>query len=59
MLSGIPQGSVLGSFLFLMYVNDIDDGITCKMSKFADDTKISSKVTSSIDKQELQLNLNR
>ncbi len=38
-LSGVPQGSVLGPVLFLMYVNDIDDCITCKISEFADDTK--------------------
>ncbi len=44
-LSGVPKGSVLGSVLFSMYVNNIDDGITCKISKFADDTKITSRVT--------------
>lgn len=58
-LSGVPQGSVLGPVLFLIYVNDIDEGITCKISKFADDTKITSKVTTTIDKSELQLNLDR
>ncbi len=57
--NGFPLGSVLGHVLFLMYVNDIDDAITCKISKFADDTKITSRVTSSIDKQKLQLNFNR
>ncbi len=49
---------MLGPVLFLMYVNDIDDGIKCKITKFDDDTKITSIVTSSVDKQELQQNLN-
>ncbi len=44
---------MLGPVLFLMYVNDVDDGITSKISKFADDTKITSRVTSSVDKREL------
>ena len=45
-LSGVPQGSVSGPLLFIIYINDIDDHINSRLPKFADDTKIYFKVNS-------------
>ena len=58
-LSGIPQGSVLGLLLFLIYINDLDDNITSNVLKFADDTSLFRKVNNDGDKQHLQNNLDK
>ena len=54
-LSGVPQGSVLGPLLFLIYINDLPDGICSLCKIFADDTSIFSKVH---NKYLCQTNLN-
>ena len=42
--SGVPQGSVLGPLLFLIYINDLADGISSNIKLFADDASLFIKV---------------
>ena len=58
-LSGVPQGSVLGPLLFILYVNDLPNWIRNNMRMFADDTKIWCRLTSQGNSHGLQEDLNR
>ena len=55
--SGVPQGSVLGPMLFLIYVNDLPKLVVCKMVLFADDIKLWARIESTRDCLLLQRDL--
>ncbi len=50
----MPQGSLQWPILFLVYINDLEEGVTGKILKFADDTKRFRKTKEIGDKHNLQ-----
>ncbi len=57
--SGVPQGSVIGPILFVIFINDMPDNINNFVSMFADDTKLFGRSTTQSDSDSIQADLQK
>ena len=57
-ISGVPQGTILGPMFFLLFVNDMPDVVSSTAKMFADDTKLYRNIYSANDCKDLQEDLN-
>jgi len=58
-MSGVPQGSVLGPIIFKIIISGISGGVRCTLSKFADDTNLCGAVDRSEGWHTIQRDLER
>ena len=58
-ISGVPQGSVLGPLLFVLFINDIVDSMDCQCYLYADDMKLYRIVKNDTETEILQTNLTK
>ena len=57
--SGVPQGTVLGPLMFLLFINDMQEDLECNLRLFADDALLYHNITNDNDTQALQRDLDK
>lgn len=59
MMTAVSQGLILEPVLFNIFIRDIDNGMVCILTKFADDTKLSCEVETTERRDAIQRDLNK